>query len=586
MKHRCNLIEKANDRPRSPSAATCSAGAASSGIQLRLAVRSSVLAALLLAWAIPSAAADPVTHAHTWPQLRALFASAAAGGGKLVIPPGDYSVPSDALPIALRSHLTVRAYGARFVLPEKLGRQARMVLFSGVDIEDFRWFGGHFSGNVFDPDRSGNGWEPSSNTRGIVVTTSAKGATANLTFRDITSSDMAGAVITVLGRHHQQDGWQAEGLARNVTVENCTLNRSGKFMWDYGYLWQITVWPEDYSTAERDLAAKYFPPEYSRGPVQMRQGDDRVVFPNQPPLLVSTRDERGQESLCFYGDTLPPNLVRGRQYFVVESEPDFIRIAATPGGEAIRFAGDGGREVRLLYPLFRAHLALYAPQGSGPGKGAIDLVSCQNVIVRSCRLSALGDAMHIQKSRDIVFSGNQITGARMGGFFLAEFCRNAVITGNTVDGTNGSRVMSVEKSCENVTVVGNTFRNGGRGSWINQPRNFVLSDNIFINNTTKCEPDPRRGRRSFVTGDYEAYAELYFTTYEPNGRYGNVTVRGNVFVTGKEAAHAITFAPGGDTLQVTDNIFQGEVRTIVAAAGCTNVTIRDNVDGEVAIESR
>ncbi|NDH94696.1 MAG: hypothetical protein EBZ13_09250, partial [Planctomycetia bacterium] len=127
-------------------------------------VRSSVLAALLLACAIPSAAADPVTQAHTWPQLRALFASAAAGGGTLIIPPGDYSVPSDALPIALRSHLTVRAYGARFVLPEKLGRQARMVLFSGVDIEDFRWFGGHFSGNVFDPDRSVNGWEPSSNT--------------------------------------------------------------------------------------------------------------------------------------------------------------------------------------------------------------------------------------------------------------------------------------------------------------------------------------------------------------------------------------------------------------------------------------
>jgi nitrous oxidase accessory protein NosD len=301
---------------------------------------------------------------------------------------------------------------------------------------------------------------------------------------------------------------------------------------------------------------------------------------------VSTRDERGQESLCLYGDTLPPNLVRGRQYFVVESEPDFIRIATTPGGEVIRFAGDGGGEVRLLYPLFRAHLALYAPQGSGPGKGAIDLVSCQNVIVQGCRLSALGDAMHIQKSRDIVFSGNQITGARMGGFFLAEFCRNAVITGNTVDGTNGSRVMSVEKSCENVTVVGNTFRNGGRGSWINQPRNFVLADNIFINNTTKCEPDPRRGRRSFVTGGYEEYAELYFTTYEPNGRYGNVTVRGNVFVTGEEAAHAITFAAGGDTLQVTDNIFQGNVRTIVTAAGCTNVTIRDNVDGEVAVESR
>jgi hypothetical protein len=189
--------------------------------------------------------------------------------------------------------------------------------------------------------------------------------------------------------------------------------------------------------------------------------------------------------------------------------------------------------------------------------------------------------MHIQKSRDIAFTGNHITGSRMGAFFLAEFCRNAVITGNTVDGTNGSRVMSVEKSCEDVTVVGNTFRNGGRGSWINQPRNFVLADNVFVNNTTKCEHDPRRGRRSFLTGDYEQYAELYFTTHEPGGRYGNVTVRGNIFISGDNASHAITFAPGGDTLFVSENIFQGKVRTIAPATDCTNVTIHGNVGAQL-----
>lgn len=34
---------------------------------------------------------------------------------------------------------------------------------------------------------------------------------------------------------------EVETFARHVTLENCTLERSGKFMWDYGYLWQITV---------------------------------------------------------------------------------------------------------------------------------------------------------------------------------------------------------------------------------------------------------------------------------------------------------------------------------------------------------
>jgi nitrous oxidase accessory protein NosD len=243
----------------------------------------------------------------------------------------------------------------------------------------------------------------------------------------------------------------------------------------------------------------------------------------------------------------------------------------------VTFDGGAGPEAKLISNLFQAHLALYAPAGSGPGKGALDLVGCEKVIVRGCRLSALGDTMHIQKSRGVVFAGNHITGSRMGAFFLAEFCRDAVVTGNTVDGSNGSRVISVEKSCEDVTIVGNTFRNGGRGSWINQPRNFVLADNIFVNNTTKCEPDPRRGRRTFVTGGYERYAELYFTTHEPGGRYGNVTVRGNIFTSGPHATHAITFAPGGDTLVVTDNIFRGPVTSIPAPAGCGGSVIRDNL---------
>jgi parallel beta-helix repeat protein len=203
-------------------------------------------------------------------------------------------------------------------------------------------------------------------------------------------------------------------------------------------------------------------------------------------------------------------------------------------------------------------------------------VGCEKVIVRGCRLSALGDTMHIQKSRGVVFADNHITGSRMGAFFLAEYCKDAVITGNTVDGSNGSRVISVERSSEDVVITGNTFRNGGRGSWINQPRNFVLANNIFVNNTTKCEPDPRRGRRSFLTGDYEQYAELYFTTYEPGGHYGNVTVRGNIFTSGEHASAAITFAPGGETLVVEQNIFLGKARSISPANGCTNVVIRSN----------
>jgi len=41
-------------------------------------------------------------------------------------------------------------------------------------------------------------------------------------------------------------------------------------------------------------------------------------------------------------------------------------------------------------------------------------------------------------------------------------------------------------------------------------------------------------------------------------------------------SHAITFAPGGDTLLVEGNTFRGPVRSIPPAAGCTNVVVLDN----------
>ena len=131
-------------------------------------------------------------------KLAALFAQAADHGGTVTIPPGDYYLDG-AEPIPLSSRTTVFAYGARFHLPEKLGDQARAVVFAGENVSDFRWFGGHFIGRVFDPDRTDNSWEPNANTRGILITTTSGGETTNLTFRDVSSDGMAGAVITVLG---------------------------------------------------------------------------------------------------------------------------------------------------------------------------------------------------------------------------------------------------------------------------------------------------------------------------------------------------------------------------------------------------
>ncbi len=358
------------------------------------------------------------THADDTAQLTELFAPVEEQGGVVTIPPGDYQLDG-ANPIAIPSNTTVMAYGAKFRFPESLGDRARVVLFSGENVRNFNWFGGHFAGHLYDPSQATNPWEPNANTRPIVITTTPGGTTENLTFRDVTSNGVAGAVITVLGAEQKGSSSEIATYARNVTLENCTLERSGKFMWDYGYLWQITVWPEEYSDAERAIAAKYFRHDLVRGPLRMEAGDDRVLFDNTTRLPVSkprvgADADRGHDAICFFGDTLPSNLVRGRQYFVIESTPEFIRIADQPNGTQIRFASDGGVGVKLIGNLFQAHLALYAPAGGGPGKGAFDLVGCQNVVVRGCRFSALGDTMHIQKCETITFANNHITGSRMG----------------------------------------------------------------------------------------------------------------------------------------------------------------------------
>jgi hypothetical protein len=509
-------------------------------------------------------------------KIAALFAPVSEHGGIVTIPPGDYALDG-AQPIRVASHTTVFAYGARFHLPDALGDKARVVLFSGENISDFRWFGGHFSGHVFDPAREENSWEPNANTRGIVITTTPDGVTENLTFRDISSDGLAGSAINVLGAEKRGSERDVESYARNVTVENCTVERTGKFMWDYGLLWQITIWPEDYTPHERAMAAKYFRNDLVHDGVTMADGDDRVQLDNRVKPIAVSKTAEPQDALCLFGGALPRNIVRGRQYFVVASGADFIQIADQPGGPAIHFEGAGGDGGKLIRNLSGAYGGLFAPTGSGPGKGALDLVGCEKVIVRGCRLSALGDTMHIQKSRGVVFANNHITGSRMGAFFLAEYCQNATITGNTIDGTNGSRVISVEKSSEDVTITGNTFRNGGRGSWINQPRNFVMTGNVFVNNTTKNEHDPHRGRRTYITGDYEQKPELYFTLYEHNASYGPVIVRDNVFAPGPDCGSpTVTFAPGGRQIIFTDNIFRNGAAIIQADPSCTEVDIRDN----------
>ncbi len=308
-----------------------------------------------------------------------------AGGGQVTIPPGTYALAGNE-PIKLVSNSHITANGAVFLLPEKLGDQARVVLFAGEDVCDFSWCGGEFRGRCFDPNAESNTWEPNANTRAILLTTSAKGKSKGLLFRDIKSDGVAGAVVTVLGVSEPGSESEVANYATDVTLENCTLLNSGKFMWDYGYLWQIAVWPEEYTDSERALASKYFPQTLIRSGLQGDDRDDRVRFDNGTHRLPVAKTSGPNDALVFFGGTLPENIVRGKQYFIIESEKQYIKVAESPGGKPIVFNGSFGSKAKLIHDHFRAFLALYEPQGSGPGKGAFDLVAGKDVRVSGCKL--------------------------------------------------------------------------------------------------------------------------------------------------------------------------------------------------------
>ena len=502
----------------------------------------------------------------------AKLAAMLAKDGVVTIPAGDYHLDGSK-PIPLRSNTTVMAHGARFILPVTLEDRARVVLFAGQNIAHFAWHGGEFIGHVFDPANKDNTWEPNANTKGIEITTTVAGGTHDLLFRDVKSNGMAAAVIGVHGKYGKKSESDVAHYAERVAIESCTLVRSGKFMWDYGYLWQIVTFPEAYEPWEVERAKKYFRTDLIR---DVTLDGDVVKLDNTiKPIGISQMDEPSQ-ALTFMGTDLPKNVVRGCQYFVVDSGKDFIKIAEQPKGAPIQFSGAG--KGQLAFNLSATYLSAYAPTGSGPGKGAFDIVGARDVRVTGCQISAIGDTMHIQRCKNIVFANNHILGSRMGAFFLAEFCQNATITGNLVDGTNGSRVISVEKSCTDVTMTGNTFRGGGRGAWINQPVNFIMTGNVFINNTTKNAPDPRLGRIAFQTATPGQFPELYFTLYEPGATYGPIIVKDNIFQLGDHCPEeAVTFAPNGHDLVFTGNTFSNKAATIVVDPTCTHSTIEHNL---------
>ena len=128
-------------------------------------------------------------------------------------------------------------------------------------------------------------------------------------------------------------------------------------------------------------------------------------------------------------------------------------------------------------------------------------------------------------------------------------------------GAETNRKMFLGVDCQNITW------HGGRGNWFNTPKNAIISNNIFIRNTKKCTPDINVGRICHVTGDFEHYPELYFTSYN-NEKYGPLIISGNIFETEVGTSAAIAFNDGGHDIILENNIVKGDVTDIHVAKNC------------------
>ncbi len=508
--------------------------------------------------------------------LKKCFTKAAEKSGTIiVIEPGEYLIDSEES-IPLYSDLTVVAKGAVFKFPKDLGICKYRTLFCGEDIKNFSWQGGHFEGYVYDINKTDNPWPPFAYTGCIRIYTSDNGSIENITLKDVTGENVSGAILSIEGSKTNR--------AKNIVLRDCRFIRCARFMWDYGYLWQKVVFAHEYDESIVAEALKNVPKDHISSSLSLSE-DGSICAEFMPKSLPEERD-----AVTFFGKNLPKEIKRGKQYFVLNSGAEnSLFISETQEGEPIKITSIEPETYlfRNMFHIFHGlHMPIDTENETGiikmSRKGAVNIVYAESISVSGCTISGEGDSTHISRSENIVFANNQIHGSRMGALFISFFCKNVTITGNTVYGTNGSRTLSVELGTEDITITGNTFTGGGRGSWFNFSKNAIISNNIFNCNTMKCVQDIHTGRICHVTGEFEKYPELYFTSTENSDEYGPIIIKGNIFITKDGATAAIAFNPGGRDILVEGNIFKGDVRDIHIAKGCNIPTFSNNIGmGEI-----
>lgn len=460
------------------------------------------------------------------------FASLGAGD-EAVLLPGLYEIST---PISLPSGVTVTARGAIFRHPA--GRVSG-VLFEAEELWDFAWRGGLFEGDVYNPAREENPLPPNAHTVGMHI----KGG-GRLRFEGVKSQNLAGSALFFDGRE--------DAPFLDLSFRNLSLLASGRFMWDYGTLWERITFPRLFPEREVRAAWEYMPREYYSSPLTFKDGLARAEF--------FPEEDSADTCVSFFGEEMPRGIKRGKYYFSRMTEAGLEILDPETG---LPLPLSGGRDVRLFLGLYRAYHMTYAPAGGGVSKGGCDVRHARGVEFRDSVLSAHGDCTHFHLCHDLTVENNEIKFARMGALFLSAGCQRAVLRRNKVEGGSCSRILTLETGCTDILVEGNRFSGGGRGTWIDTPHGVTVRDNEFVCNTEKCVPG--RGRRSPTDGENEKYGEIYFTARQKDAPFGDVLFEGNRVVSGEGATAALAVLGRGRNIRLKNNEFTGATRAIYAA---------------------
>ena len=223
------------------------------------------------------------------------FQSAKAGD-TIVVEPGKYFI-DDVRSIPLTEKTCVYAVGAEFYFPQDLGKYPHRAMFQGKNISDFYWQGGKFYGYVYNPLSIVNAWEPCACTKCIEIIRTPDGISKNIRMDKVNALDVAGAVVSVCGTFYEASGKRYPVV--NVDVTDCSFENSGKFMWDYGYLWQRIVFPEYHEKEETENAYRYMPASLISDEIAF---DGTSIFVKNFPKEI----EKEGDTVCFFGDVPKP----------------------------------------------------------------------------------------------------------------------------------------------------------------------------------------------------------------------------------------------------------------------------------------